>query len=196
MSGPDRYQWRRDKDGLGVWEHRGKIAVTGAGLSPVDRRWDGVSMDQTLGAYTILACQKAMDEADVMADLPVLPHQPLEIFAPPYDSEWGITPVNAKWLIEQLGLTNVKFAPTGLPTISEMAGMAAQAVGGGYVEGDRRPRLSRRTRERASRGHPGPAAGARRQCVRPPGLYRVHLQPVTRLWPVGRTGRRVKRCRS
>lgn len=21
------YQWRRDKDGLGVWEHRGKVAV-------------------------------------------------------------------------------------------------------------------------------------------------------------------------
>jgi hypothetical protein len=29
------------------------------------------------------------------------------------------------------GLTNVKFAPTGLPTISEMVGMAAQAVGDG-----------------------------------------------------------------
>ncbi len=25
----DRYQWRRDKDGLGVWEHRGKVAVAG-----------------------------------------------------------------------------------------------------------------------------------------------------------------------
>ena len=68
MSGPDRYQWRRDKDGLGVWEHRGKVAVAGVGHSPVDRRWDGVSMDQTLGAYSILACQKAMDEAGVTAD--------------------------------------------------------------------------------------------------------------------------------
>src|SRR3984885_9926618 len=65
MSGPDRYQWRRDKDGLGVWEHRGKVAVAGVGHSPVDRRWDGVSMDQTLGAYSILACRKAMDEEDV-----------------------------------------------------------------------------------------------------------------------------------
>src|SRR3974390_874403 len=62
------YQWRRDKDGLGVWEHRGKVAVAGLGHSPVDRRWDEVSMDKTLGAYSILACQKAMDEAGVTAD--------------------------------------------------------------------------------------------------------------------------------
>ena len=68
MSASDRYQWRRDKDGLGVWEHRGKVAVAGVGHSPVDRRWDGVSMDKTLGAYSILACQKAMDEAGVTPD--------------------------------------------------------------------------------------------------------------------------------
>ena len=68
MSAPDNYQWRRDKDGLGVWEHRGKVAVAGVGHSPVDRRWDCVSMDKTLGAYSILACQKAMDEAGVTPD--------------------------------------------------------------------------------------------------------------------------------
>ena len=68
MAASAGYQWRRDKDGLGVWEHRGKVAVAGVGHSPVDRRWDGVSMDQTLGAYSILACQKAMDEAGVTAD--------------------------------------------------------------------------------------------------------------------------------
>jgi hypothetical protein len=64
----DRYQWRRDKDGLGVWEHRGKVAVAGVGHSLVDRRWDEVSMDQTLGAYSILACRNAMDEAGVTPD--------------------------------------------------------------------------------------------------------------------------------
>ena len=68
MATPSNYAWRRDKDGLGVWEHRGKVAVAGVGHSPVDRRWDGVSMDKTLGAYSILACQKAMDEAGVTAD--------------------------------------------------------------------------------------------------------------------------------
>ena len=41
MSGPDRYQWRRDKDGLGVWEHRGKVAVAGVGHSLGRRHsWD------------------------------------------------------------------------------------------------------------------------------------------------------------
>ena len=148
MSAPDRYQWRRDKDGLGVWEHRGKVAVAGVGHSPVDRRWDGVSMDKTLGAYSILACQKAMDEAGVTPDQvdgiiccdshiaggsggSASQWAPRPYFAPPYDSEWGLTLVNAQWLIAQMGLRNVKFAPTGLPTISEMVGMAAQAVGDG-----------------------------------------------------------------
>src|SRR6202163_2798724 len=68
MAASTGYQWRRDKDGLGVWEHRGKVAVAGVGHSPVDRRWDEVSMDKTLGAYSILACQKAMDEAGVTPD--------------------------------------------------------------------------------------------------------------------------------
>src|SRR5881392_1392980 len=148
MAASAGYQWRRDKDGLGVWEHRGKVAVAGYGHSPVDRRWDGVSMDQTLGAYSILACQKAMDEAGVTADQidgviccdshiaggsggSASQWAPRPYFAPPYDSEWGLTLVNAKWLIEQMGLPNVKFAPTGVPTISEMVGMAAQVVGDG-----------------------------------------------------------------
>ena len=68
MTAPNQYQWRRDKDGLGVWEHRGKVAVAGVGHSPVDRRWDGVSMDKTLGAYAMLACEKAMADAGVTKD--------------------------------------------------------------------------------------------------------------------------------
>ena len=148
MAASAGYQWRRDKDGLGVWEHRGKVAVAGVGHSPVDRRWDEVSMDQTVGAYSILACQKAMDEAGVTPDQiegviccdshiaggsggSASQWAPRPYFAPPYDSEWGLTLVNAQWLIAQMGLTNVKFAPTGVPTISEMVGMAAQAVGDG-----------------------------------------------------------------
>src|SRR5712671_973191 len=45
-----------------------RSTVAGVGHSPVDRRWDEVSMDKSLGAYSILACQKAMDEAGVTAD--------------------------------------------------------------------------------------------------------------------------------
>ena len=139
------YQWRRDKDGLGVWEHRGKVAVAGVGHSPVDRRWDEVSMDKTLGAYSILACRKAMAEAGVTADQidgviccdshiaggsggTASQWAPRPYFAPPYDSEWGLTLVNAQWLIAQMGLKNVKFAPTGVPTISEMVGMTRESI--------------------------------------------------------------------
>src|SRR5262249_12214436 len=142
MTAPEGYRWRRDKDGLGVWEHRGKVAVAGVGHSPVDRRWDGVSMGKTLGAYSILACRKAVDEAGVrpgeidcvicgVSRGSASQWAPRPYFAPPYDSEWGLTLINVQWLIEQLRLPNVKFAPTGVPTISEMVGMAAQAVGEG-----------------------------------------------------------------
>src|SRR5919109_5561205 len=148
MATQSTYSWRRDKDGLGVWEHRGKVAVAGYGHSPVDRRWDGVSMDQTLGAYSILACQKAMDDAGVTPDQidgviccdshiagpsggSASRWAPRPYFAPPYDSEWGLTLVNAEWLIKQMHLPNVKYAPSNVPTISEMVGMASQAVGDG-----------------------------------------------------------------
>ena len=128
MATQSTYSWRRDKDGLGVWEHRGKVAVAGYGHSPVDRRWDGTSMDKTLGAYSILACQKAMDDAGVTPDqidgvICCQSHiagasggsasqwAPRPYFDPPYDSEWGLTLVNAEWLIKQMHLPNVKYAP-------------------------------------------------------------------------------------
>ena len=68
MAKQTQYQWRRDTDGLGVWEHRGKVAVAGFGHSPVDRRWDETSMDKTLGAYSMLACELAMEDAGVTPD--------------------------------------------------------------------------------------------------------------------------------
>ena len=115
----NRYQWRRDKDGLGVWEHRGKVAVAGFGHSPVDRRWDGVSMDQTIGAYSMLACQKAMDDAGVTPDQidgviccdshiaggsggTASQWAPRPYFAPPYDSELGLTLINGQWIVRRL----------------------------------------------------------------------------------------------
>ena len=57
--------WRRDQQGLGVWPHQGKVAITGWAMSPVDRRWDGMSMDRTLGAFCILAAQRALEDAGV-----------------------------------------------------------------------------------------------------------------------------------
>ncbi|MCI0846834.1 MAG: hypothetical protein J4N33_06900, partial [Chloroflexi bacterium] len=52
-------------------------------------------------------------------------------FDPPYDSEWGLTLVNAEWLIKQMGLPNVKYAPDNVPAIGEMLGLAAQSVADG-----------------------------------------------------------------
>src|SRR6202035_3724307 len=146
MAASAGYQWRRDRDGLGVWEHRGKVAVAGFGHSPVDRRWDEVSMDKTLGAYSILACQKAMDEAGVTADQvdgvvccdshiaggsggSASQWAPRPYFAPPYDSELGLTLINAKWLVEQMALTNGKFAPTSVAPPRRMGRLVAPAGG-------------------------------------------------------------------
>jgi hypothetical protein len=57
MTMPEGYRWRRDKDGQGVWEYRGKVAVAGGGHLPVDCLWDGVAMDKTPGVCAILACR-------------------------------------------------------------------------------------------------------------------------------------------
>jgi hypothetical protein len=91
-------------------------------------------MDKTLGAYTILACQRAMDDAGVRADQidgilccpepiagasggMVSNWAPRPYFDPPYDSEWGLTRVNAEWLIKQMGLPNVTYAPANAPSV-------------------------------------------------------------------------------
>jgi len=57
--------WRRDREGLGVWKDQGKVAFAGWGMSPIDRRWDGVSFDRTLGAFSILAAQRALEDAGI-----------------------------------------------------------------------------------------------------------------------------------
>ena len=139
--------WRREKTGLGVWEHRGKVAIAGIGHSPVDRRWDGVSMDKTLGAYAILACERALAEAGISKDevdgMFCCPENmagaaiagaagqwgPRPYFDPPYDSEVGLSIVNNEWLIKNMGLKNVKFAPKDVPDIGQQVGMVSQAIG-------------------------------------------------------------------
>jgi acetyl-CoA acetyltransferase len=141
--------WKRDKEGLGVWEHQGKVAITGWGMSPVDRRWDGMSMDKTLGAYAILAAQRALEDAGVKLDevdgLFVCPDNlaganggsaanwgpTRPYFAPPYDSEEGLTIVTKRWMLDNLSPPNITYAPEYVPAIGEGLGMAAQAVGDG-----------------------------------------------------------------
>ena len=57
----------RSVEGLGVWEHRGKVAAVGVGHSPTSRRWDG-RPETTVGAGSILSMRQAMDDAGVSPD--------------------------------------------------------------------------------------------------------------------------------
>ena len=134
--------WMRNRKGLGVWEHRGKVAVAGWGNSPIQRRWDGKSLDQTLGAYAMIAAQRAIEDAGLTVDqidgIMTSPETrvgdtwaPRPFFEPPYDTEDGITIVSGEWLNKQMGFKNVKYIDSTAPQIGGMMGKAAQAVGDG-----------------------------------------------------------------
>ena len=134
--------WQRDREGLGIWEHRGKVAVAGWGNSPIDRRWDGTSMDRTMGAYAMIAVQRALDDAGLTLDdvdgLITSPETrvgdtwaPRPFFDPPYETEDGLTWVSGGWLRQQMGLPNVTYIESGARHIGHMMGQAAQAVGDG-----------------------------------------------------------------
>ena len=146
--------WQRNQTGLGVWEHRGKVAIAGYGYSPLDRRWDGVSMDRTLGAFQVLAMQNAIADAGLTADdidgLMVCPEPAGDswgqedrglnrpYFDPPYDSEDGLSYTSAQWLIDEMArqgtpLRNLKYIDGKAPYIGPEMGKAAQAVGEGLA---------------------------------------------------------------
>ena len=54
----------RSTEGLGIWEHRGKVAAVGIGHSPTARRWDG-KPQTSVGAISIQALRSAMEDAGV-----------------------------------------------------------------------------------------------------------------------------------
>ena len=51
----------RTTEGLGIWEHRGKVAAVGVGHSPTSRRWDG-KPETCVGANSILALRQAIED--------------------------------------------------------------------------------------------------------------------------------------
>lgn len=134
----------RKKEGLGIWEHRGKVAVVGLGNSPTDRRFEG-DLSKSLGAYSLIAAQQAMDDAGVTPDqidgvvaVPTGLGDPWSgtgnpYFAPPYDSEDGLSGVSADWLVNNLGLKNVNFTTHAPGCMSNAMNVAAQAVGDGQT---------------------------------------------------------------
>ena len=169
-------------------------------------------MDKTLGAYSILACQKAMDDAGVTPDqidghrlLPE-PHRrwqavprhnaPRPYFDPPYDSEWGLTLVNAEWLIKQMHLRQ-RHAPSNVPTISEMVGLASRRgrrpvhhLSGDIPDGNLKGGIAaaERTRttmpeERANGRCPGGITGNDFINIFPHNQYYSNTAAHTMIWP-------------
>jgi len=141
----NRNNFARTQDHPGVWEHRGEVAVTGWGQSPIDRRWDGESFDKTMGAYAMIAIRHALADAGLTLDdvdgLLTSPETrvgdtwaPRPYFDPPYDSEDGITLVSCEWIQKQMGFKNIKYMESNSPAMAGLMGHAAQAVGEGLAE--------------------------------------------------------------
>ena len=132
----------RSKEGMGVWEHRGKVAAVGIGMSPTARRWDG-NLENSLGAWGMIAVQNCLDDAGVSIDdidgvvtCPVGmggPWGPRPYFAPPYDTEDGLSGMSADWLVQNMGMKNVRFTSHGPGCIANAMCVGAQAVGDGLA---------------------------------------------------------------
>ena len=52
----------RSREGLGLWEHRGKVAAVGIGHSPTARRWDGTPAN-SVGGISRTALRAAIEDA-------------------------------------------------------------------------------------------------------------------------------------
>ena len=133
----------RTKEGLGIWEHRGKVAAVGIGNSPTARRWDE-TLETSLGAWTLMAARQALDDAGLTIDdvdgVVACPDGmgdkwgPRPFFEAPYDTEDGLSGVSADWLVKNMGLKNVKTTYHGPGCMSTALVAAAQAVGDGEAE--------------------------------------------------------------
>ena len=142
----------RLEEGLGVWEHRGKVATMGAGHSPTARRWDG-KPETCVGAWALVALRKAMEDAGVEpkdvdglvlsdstttgaywpADRPV-PQDVVERFQQTDDPLDGIAKLSVEWILKNMPeLTNIKFVMTVPLCISLVMPAAVQAVGDGLT---------------------------------------------------------------
>ena len=146
-------EMQRTREGLGVWEHRGKVAAVGVGLSPTARRWDG-RPETSVGAWSILALRRAMEDAGVSPDQvdglvmaqetatgsPWPPGQPipqdfLATFQSTDDPLDGLTRLSAEWILKNTPeLTNVNFTMYGPGCMSNAIVVAAQAVGEGLTD--------------------------------------------------------------
>ena len=143
----------RATEGLGVWEHRGKVVAVGIGVSPTARRWDETT-DTSLGAWSILALRRAMEDAGVNPDQvdglvmaqdtstgsPWPTGKPIpEDFLNTYQSTDnqldGIARLSSEWILQNMPeLTNVDFTMYGPGCMSNALVVGAQAVGEGLTD--------------------------------------------------------------
>ena len=142
----------RSVEGLGVWEHRGKVAAIGVGHSPTARRWDG-RPETTVGAGSIQSMRQAMEDAGVSPDqvdglviVPVtttgapwpegtpVPMDVVNAFNSTDDPLDGIGQLSAEWLLKNMPeLTNVKLMMHAPGCMSAAIVVAAQAIGDGLA---------------------------------------------------------------
>ncbi|MDQ1426287.1 MAG: hypothetical protein QOD72_3785 [Acidimicrobiaceae bacterium] len=142
----------RTTEGLGIWEHRGKVAAVGIGHSPTMRRWDGKA-DTSVGAWSILALRKAIEDAGVDpsevdglvmtpdtttgARWPVgvpAPQEVVNAFKQTDDPFDGILNISPEWILKNMPeLTNIKFVMTPGICMSMALTAAIQAVGDGHT---------------------------------------------------------------
>jgi acetyl-CoA acetyltransferase len=138
----------RPKEGLGIWEHRGKVAAAGIGFSPTDRRWDE-RVETSIGAYALIAAQNALDDAGISAEDvdglvvttsgtgdPWAPRPIPEDFAKRFqltdNRNDGLSMMSAEWMVKNMpGLKNVKAAYHVSSCVSEALAVGAQMVGDG-----------------------------------------------------------------
>ena len=140
----------RDKEGLGVWEHRGKVAAVGIGASPAARRWDE-NPETSIGAWVILSIRKALEDAGVSPDqvdgIVMDPHAttgdvwegPIpESFAKAFqltDSPLdGISSLSTEFILKNMPeLKNVNFSMYGPGCMSNALNVVSQAIGDGLT---------------------------------------------------------------
>ena len=140
----------RATEGLGLWEHRGKVAAVGIGHSPTARRWDG-KPETCVGAWSLLALRKAIEDAGVSPDQidglvldpgtttgaywpkgRPIPTDVVGAFNATDDPLDGIAKLSSEWILKNMPeLTNVTFSMNGPVCMSNAIVVAAQAIGEG-----------------------------------------------------------------
>ena len=144
-----RSMYRRD-EGLGAWEHKGKVAAVGIGHSPTSRRWDETP-ETSLGAWSIVAVRNALEDAGVSPDQvdglvispgslgePWTPRPVPEDFAKVFqltdNPNDGLSQMSSEFVLKNMPeLNNVKFTTYGPGCMSNAICVAAQAVGDGLT---------------------------------------------------------------